>query len=346
MVRTPIIDAEGGGDMATAAVTGGSGFIGSHLIESLTGRGDHVRALVRPTSRTEILEAAGAELVPGDLQDTESLAALVEGADLVFHCGAIVSDWALPGAFDAVNATGARNVVNAVCEAGGRLLHVSSTDVYGFPDLGGLDETTPRVRRGWGYVDAKIAGEEAVEAAVERGALDAVIVRPASVYGPRCPYFVEGCVQLMNDGQLSYINEGRATGGFIYVSDLVRLILVAADSAENGSVFNGTGGHAETWREYFEGLAGVTGATPITASLDKLEAFDMAAAYEAMSLADPRRGDPPLTRHAWAMYATDQNFSVSKAKSVLNWEPNTSLQLGLKQVGDWWAHTRGGNGDE
>ncbi|MFG2940321.1 NAD-dependent epimerase/dehydratase family protein [Streptomyces sp. NPDC048282] len=323
--------------MTTAVVTGGSGFIGGHLVEALTARGVQVRALVRPTSRTDVLAAAGAELVHGDLADAASVAAAVAGADVVYHCGAIVSDWAAPGMFDVVNASGTRNVVDAALAAGARLLHVSSTDVYGFPDEGGLDETTPRTRRGWGYVDAKISGEEAVLAAVAERGLDAVIVRPASVYGPRCPYFVEGCAELMNAGQLSYIGGGAATGGFIYVADLVRLIMAAADRAKAGEVFNGTGGRPETWREYFEGLARVTGATPISTDLDKQEAFALAEKYEEEALA---RGDvdaPELTRHAWAMYATDQHFSVAKAREVLGWEPTTTLGEGLEKVGAWWA---------
>ncbi|MEU9456974.1 NAD-dependent epimerase/dehydratase family protein [Streptomyces sp. NPDC048277] len=323
--------------MTKVAVTGGSGFIGGHLVEALVSRGAQVRALVRPTSRTAVLDAAGAELVYGDLADAASVAAAVGDADVVYHCGAIVSDWAAPGMFDVVNAAGTRNVVDATVAAGARLLHVSSTDVYGFPDRGGLGESTPRTRRGWGYVDAKIAGEEAVERAVAEQGLDAVIVRPASVYGPRCPYFVEGCVELMNAGQLSHIGDGAATGGFIYVADLVRLILAAADRAGRGEIFNGTGGRPETWREYFEGLARVTGASPITTNLDKQEAFALAEKYEQEALAAPDAGDPALTRHAWAMYATDQHFSVAKARELLGWEPETTLSEGLAQVGSWWA---------
>jgi nucleoside-diphosphate-sugar epimerase len=322
--------------MTTAAVTGGSGFIGGHLVEALRRRGVEVRALVRESSHTEVLDRVGAQLVRGDLQDPCSVAALVEGADVIYHCGAIVSDWAAPGMFEAVNAGGTRNVVEAALRASARLVHVSSTDVYGFPDKGGLDETSPRQRRGWGYVDAKIAGEEAVDQAIAMRQLDAVIVRPASVYGPRCPYFVEGCVELMNAGELSFIDDGSATGGFIYVADLVELILVAAERANTGEIFNGTGGRRETWRDYFDGLAQVTGATAITTNLDKAEAFAAAEAYEQAAAAEP----PPLTRHAWAMYATDQDFSVAKAAVQLDWHPTVPLAEGLKNVGTWWKDAR------
>src|SRR2546425_7392114 len=130
--------------MTIAVITGGSGFIGGHLVQALRRTGIQVRALVRASSRTELLEADGAELRYGDLADAASVAAAIEGADLVYHCGAIVSDWAPPGMFDTVNAAGTQHVVDAAVQSGARLLHVSSTDVYGFPDQGGLDETAPR----------------------------------------------------------------------------------------------------------------------------------------------------------------------------------------------------------
>lgn len=327
--------------MTRAVVTGGSGFIGGHLVEALVRRGTHVRALVRETSRTEVLAEAGAELVIGDLTDAASVGAAVQGAQVVYHCGAICNDWAPPGAFEAVNLGGTRNVVDAAVAAGARLLSVSSTDAYGFPDQGGLDETAPRVRRGWGYVDAKVAGEEAVEDAIAHRGLEAVIVRPASVYGPRCPYFVEECISMMNRGELSFFDQGRATGGFVYVTDLVELIMLAAEKGATGEIFNGTGGRPETWREYFDGLARVTGTAPIATNLDKQEAYELAGEFERQAMADPGGGRPALTRHAWAMFATDQHFSVAKAHALLGWAPGTTLAEGLDRVGTWFAHGRG-----
>ncbi|WP_415925486.1 SDR family oxidoreductase [Streptomyces sp. ME19-01-6] len=71
-------------------------------------------------------------------------AQLIDGVDVVYHCGAVVSVWAPAGEFDAVNAGGTRAALEAAARTGARLLHVSSTDVYGFPDRGGLDESAPR----------------------------------------------------------------------------------------------------------------------------------------------------------------------------------------------------------
>jgi uncharacterized protein YbjT (DUF2867 family) len=75
------------------AVTGATGLLGSHIVEQLRGRGDRVRALVRPGSDAGFLAEQGVELVEGDLADRDSLRRLVAGADAVFHCAAKVGDW-------------------------------------------------------------------------------------------------------------------------------------------------------------------------------------------------------------------------------------------------------------
>jgi uncharacterized protein YbjT (DUF2867 family) len=84
-------------------VTGGSGFLGSHLVEALVKRGEHVRALVRPTSKTKHLEQLGVELYSGDLGDINSLKNAAQGVDRVYHCAALAADWGSWEEFDKIN---------------------------------------------------------------------------------------------------------------------------------------------------------------------------------------------------------------------------------------------------
>ncbi len=94
-------------------VTGATGFIGGHLVKRLVRDGYQVRTLVRPTSDTDSLEQLGAELATGDLTAPDTLARAAEGCRYVFHCGAMVSDWATPDEVRAVNVAGTRNLLSA-----------------------------------------------------------------------------------------------------------------------------------------------------------------------------------------------------------------------------------------
>ncbi len=124
-------------------VTGGSGFLGSHLVEALVARKETVRALVRPTSQTAHLESLGVELVHGDLGDAQSLRTAVEGVEHIYHCAALASDWGTWEQFRATNVDGVRNLLEATVEADvSKFIHVSTTDVYGHPDHP-ADESAP-----------------------------------------------------------------------------------------------------------------------------------------------------------------------------------------------------------
>ncbi|MCK4787404.1 MAG: NAD-dependent epimerase/dehydratase family protein, partial [Desulfobacteraceae bacterium] len=99
-------------------VTGGSGFLGSHLVETLVARGENVRALVRPTSNKALLETLGVELAYGNLNDIQSLRAAMRGIERVFHSAAFATDWGSWETFRCANVTGVSNLLETALEAG------------------------------------------------------------------------------------------------------------------------------------------------------------------------------------------------------------------------------------
>ena len=106
-------------------VSGGSGFLGSHLIEALVKRGEQVRALVRPDSKTEHLNQLGIELSPGDLGDVHSLKNAVQNIDMVYHCAALAADWGSWKDFENTNVVGTRNLLQASLERGvDKFIHI------------------------------------------------------------------------------------------------------------------------------------------------------------------------------------------------------------------------------
>src|SRR3990172_5481560 len=128
-----------------ALVTGGTGFLGGHLVERLVRRGDKVRVLVRPSSDLSLLRSLGVELATGDITDAASVKIAASGVDVVFHAAALASDYGPAAKFRKMNVEGTQNVIDACCdERVPRLVHVSTQSVvFAFDDHLGTDETYP-----------------------------------------------------------------------------------------------------------------------------------------------------------------------------------------------------------
>jgi nucleoside-diphosphate-sugar epimerase len=168
-------------------VTGGTGKVGSAVIDRLAARGDEVVALVRDVAAAREALPAGVELARGDVTEPASLAAACEGIDGVFNCMGIYEQW-LPddSRFEQVNAQGALNVITAARQAGAsRAVHTSTFDVFHAEPGGTMTEADlADYPKGTAYERSKQHAEELVLAEARAGGLELVIVNPAGVYGP------------------------------------------------------------------------------------------------------------------------------------------------------------------
>src|SRR3954452_10980223 len=171
--------------MATAFVTGGSGFVGGALIQRLARDGWTVRALARSDRSAAAVEAAGAEAVRGDLDDTAAMQAGAQGADVFHHAAAKVEDFGDPADFERVTVQGTKNALAAARSAGvPRFVHVGTEAALmaGQP-LVNVDETAPlRPDSPAPYPWSKAKAEQAVRAANGSG-IETVVVRPRFVWG-------------------------------------------------------------------------------------------------------------------------------------------------------------------
>lgn len=173
--------------MATIAITGATGHLGSSLVRQLVARGDHVRALVRSPD-PPALRGVEVEQVLGDITTGQGLDALLDGVEIFHHLAAQISIIGpMNGLVDAVNVEGVRRVIAAARRAGvRRMVHCCSVHVFEPEPLDRpTDEMRPRVRRGRApaYDASKADGEAIVRDAILEG-LDAVIVHPSGVMGP------------------------------------------------------------------------------------------------------------------------------------------------------------------
>lgn len=326
---------------ATCFLTGATGFIGGHLAERLVRDGHRVRCLVRATSDTSLLDALDVELAFGDLTSESSLLEAVEGCRYAFHCGAFVSDWGTAKEIAAVNVDGTRHVLEAAVASGvERFIHFSTTDVYGYPGGVAIDETYRPTRfRNW-YAQTKLQAEAEVRRATSAQSVAAVILRPATVYGPRSREVVGEIARAIRNRSMLLIDGGHAVAGLCYVENLIDAALVALHhQSAVGQAFNVTDGLGVTWKQFTQDIASGLGCAPprfsMPYSIATAVGFSLEYSYRLLRGVSGLTTPPLLSRQAVQVMGSDQDFSNRKARKLLGWEPRVDYETGLRATIEW-----------
>lgn len=317
-----------------ALVTGASGFLGGRLVEMLRGRGAQVAVLARASS---VLAARpDVQLLRIDLNSTRDstldpqLVAALSAFTHIFHCAGCSTDWAPTPQFEQSNVDGVAAMLRLAKAHAPRLkrfIHVSTTDVYGYPRVAG-DETCLPHDVGLPYNSSKLRGEALVWTAAAEG-LPVTVVRPASIYGPAGKAFVTDIVTLLRQRLMLLVDGGRTPGGFVYVDDVCEAMVLAAESQYAlGQAYNISSVDDLTWKAYTGALAASLGVPAPWLQLPFHAAMALAAASEIPhKLGLP--GRPLLTRHATFLLGRDQQYSTAKAQEQLGWQPRVMLGEGL-----------------
>lgn len=280
----------------TALVTGGAGFIGSHLVDALLERGARVRVLDDLSSgRRENLDLSTVDLIQGSILDSAAVQDAIAGCDAVFHLAAIASVQRSvedPLGTGRVNSEGTLIVAEAAAREGAKIVLSSSSAVYGNPARLPVDETfLPETRSP--YAAQKLASEAYLLALHATKGLRAVSLRYFNVYGPRqdpnseyaavIPKFV---TRALGGRPLLIFGDGGQTRDFVYVTDVARANLLAYDSAlEAGEVVNIGSGRSLTVLELAQKVRDVTGTgveilhEPARAGEVRLSSGDVSRAF-------------------------------------------------------------------
>jgi UDP-glucose 4-epimerase len=306
-------------------VTGGGGFIGSHLADALAATGRSVRVLDDFSTglRENLGGLRGVEVIEGCVTDQAAVGRAVAGCEVVFHLAALASvakSIEDPPASHAVCATGTLNVLDAARKAGvRRIVYAGSASAYGgASDPAGQDEGTPLVALS-PYAAAKLAGEFYCQAFAHTYGLETVRLRFFNVFGPRqradSPY--SGVIAIfaaaLSTGRTPSVHgDGLQSRDFVYVSDVANALLRAADTpGVSGRVYNVGTGSSVTLLELVGALNRVLGTA-------------------AVPVHGPAR--PGDIRHSKAR--------IDRIRADLGYAPAVPFEEGLRRTMAWYAESQ------
>ena len=259
----------------------------------------------------------------------------------MFHCGALVSDWATTDEIARINVEGTQNLLAAsVGTSVQRFVHFSTTDVYGYPGCAAVDESHASTGfRNW-YAQTKLDAEGEVRRAAAVHGLDAVILRPATVYGPRSIEVVGEMARAIRGGNMLLVDGGRAIAGLCYVENLIDAAVLALRHEDApGHAFNVSDGLDVTWKEFTDGLAEGLGCSKVRWSMPYWMAngigFSLEHGYRVLRRTTRLKTPPLLSRQAVHVMGRNQDFSNRKARELLGWEPRVDYPTGLEATIAW-----------
>lgn len=312
-------------------ITGAGGFIGGAVAERYRSTGHAVRGV-------DVVADPGRAIVGGDVSRRGGWETALDGAELVVHTAALVSNTATRDQAWAVNVAGTRNVLDAARDAGARrVLVFSSAAVYSHRRTGTVTEDTP-VRPGDGvYGDTKIAAENVALQVAAEGDLEVTILRPADVYGPGSRPWTVLPVRNLRAGRVVLPARGRGVFDPVYIDDLVAAVIAAGEVAEaSGRVVNLGGGAPVTTAEFFGHycrMLGIgpprTAPTPVATGLATVVGW-----------ASRARGRPSeITAATMRMLSGTGSLSIERARQLLGWEPSIDLHEGMAITERWLRDT-------
>jgi dihydroflavonol-4-reductase len=319
-------------ELSPVLVTGAAGFTGLALARSLGTRGYPVRALVRHQAQAPSLEAAGAEVVVGDIRDPRTITEALIGIHTVYHLAAVFRRAGVPDSeYREVHVDATKRLVEESAAAGvNRFVHCSTVGVHG--DVGWdtpANEDAP-LHPGDIYQATKLEGEQTARDTAQRTGVPLTVVRPGPIYGPGDRRLVKlfGAIARR---RFLLLGNGSPHFQMVYIDDLVEGFRLAAETADAaGRTYIITGGQAPTLNELVNEIADVA-HVPAPRFRLPVWPFSVAGALcEAVCV--PLGIEPPIFRRRVSFFTNNRWFDTSRARNELGFVPKIRLREGIRRT--------------
>lgn len=322
-----------------ALVTGANGFTSSYMVKNLLSHGYEVKGLVRKTSNMELLDGLNIELAYVDLAKDEIADDIMKGIDVVYHVGAAYRTEGVPQKyFWDVNVEGTRKLLVAAKKAGvKKFVHCSTVGVQGDIKNPPAKEIHPD-NPGDYYQESKLDGEKLALKFFKEEGLAGTVVRPVGIYGPGDTRFLK-LFKMINNGKFKMIGNGNVLYHLTFVEDLVEGFRLAGESDKaNNEIFTIGGDGYLTLNELVEKIAKILNK-PL--SKIKIPVFPVWVAGALCEfICKPLGISPPIFRRRIDFFVKDRAFDITKAKTMLNYDPKVTLEEGLTRTANWYKEKK------
>lgn len=321
----------------TILVTGGGGFLGSHIIDALLACGHSVRSLGRSPQPEN--EARGVTVIRGDMANAPLVSQAVAGCEAVFHVAAKAGVWGRDKDYFQANVLGTRHVLAACREHGVQyLVHTSTPSVvFNGQAIRGGNETLP-----YGdaipctYPTTKVIAEKEALAADDSDGLRVCALRPHLIWGKGDPHIVPRLVDRARQGRLRPIGDGRNCVDITHVRNAAHAHLLAFDALRNGlaggkAYFISDGQPVVLWNWIGELLQRL-GEPPLKQAVSAKTAYRIGAGLESLWRTLRLKGEPPMTRFVAVELSKDHWFDISAAQRDLGYAPIVNNEDGLTEL--------------
>ncbi len=320
-----------------ALVTGGGGFLGSAIVRRLCERGDRVHSLSR--GRYPELDALGVTQHQGDVADPVAVARAAVGCDIVFHVAAKAGVGGRYRDYHRANVIGTANVLTACRHHGiARLVYTSSPSVvFDGRDMAGVDESVPYPSHYEAAYPQTKAIAEGMVLRANGAALATVSLRPHLIWGPGDNHLIPRLLARARAGRLRRIGDESKLIDSVYIDNAADAHVLAADRLVPGSPIAGkayfiTQGEPVPLWDLVNRILHAAGLAPVMRSIPTPLAYAAGGLLETIYALLRLDGEPPLTRFVVRELTTAHWFDIRAARRDLGYEPQVSLDEGLRRL--------------
>lgn len=328
-------------------LTGGTGLLGSHVAEIATTEGARVVSLVRPTSNTAYLESLGVAMSIGNLRDVESLASGMKDCDAVVHVASPVGGWGSPKLYEEGTVNGTRNIIAAMEASSVKtLIFISTVSVHGLDPIQGNPVSEATGFGSWflpydHYGKAKVKAEKIVKEAHGADKIQATVIRPGWIYGPRDNNSYGKLADMMRIGIAIKVGSGENQLSLVYAGNVARAIWMALiKGSPDYRVYLCARDGKATLNDYFKSIARATNTKRGPISLPISFLLALGTLQEYLSILSGYRIPVLLSRYVVYLLGSEFCFDQSHIEKDLGYSPQVSYEQGFARTEEWYSESR------